>query len=61
LMAALGLVVWMATAVGHWLLEPLLDAGTWLFNLVFLPWLPVLLLVWLLAGGSGSRRSTNVL
>lgn len=54
-MAALGLLVLIAAALCHWLLEPLLAGGTWLLNLVVLPWLPLLLLGWLLAGRPARR------
>lgn len=57
-MAALGLLLLFTALVCHWLLEPLLDLLTGLFNLTLLPWLPPLLLAWLLAAAAPSGRST---
>jgi hypothetical protein len=56
-MAALGLLLLITDALCHWLLEPLLALGTWLLNLAGLPWLPLLLLGWLLAGDPARRRA----
>lgn len=53
-MAGLGLLLLITLALGHWLLLPLLDAGTWLLNLTALPWLPLALGAWLLAGRSAA-------
>lgn len=49
-MAGLGLLLLITLGLGHWLLLPLLAAGTWLLNLTALPWLLVALGAWLLAG-----------
>lgn len=60
-MAALGLLVLIVAALCHWLLAPLLAWGTWLLNLVVLPWLALLLLAWLLAGRPARHPSPELL
>jgi hypothetical protein len=40
----------------HWLMEPLLRAGTAVFELSWLPWLLLGLLAWVLAGGTQAKR-----
>ena len=49
-MAALLLVVALAMVIYAWIVMPLINAGTVLLQAIWLVWLPVLLLVWLLAG-----------
>lgn len=49
-MAGLALLLLITLGLSHWLLLPLLAAGTWLLNLTALPWLLVALGAWLLAG-----------
>ena len=40
----------------HWLVEPLLQVGHWLLQLIALPWLLLALLAWLLLDGSVDRE-----
>ncbi len=49
-MAALALMVLLAVAVIHWLMEPLLQLLPVLMELTFLPWALLALGLWLLAG-----------
>jgi hypothetical protein len=49
-MAALVLVLLITMAVYAWLATPLILAGTSLLQAGWLLWLPLLALVWLLAG-----------
>jgi hypothetical protein len=49
-MAALLLVVLVTMAIYAWIASPLINAGTVVLQAIWLVWLPVLLLVWLLAG-----------
>ena len=49
-MAALILLVLLAMGLHHWITGPLVGVGTWLLEARWLPALPALLLVWLLAG-----------
>jgi hypothetical protein len=51
-MAALALVVLLAVAVFHWLMEPLLRVLPALMELTALPWLLLGLGLWSLAGRS---------
>ncbi len=46
----LSLLVILPMALVHWVLGPLMSAGTDLFNLAPLGWGMLLLLVWLFAG-----------
>lgn len=55
-MAALALLLLITTALCHWLLEPFLALGTWLFNLALLPWLLLGVGGWLLAGRPSGDR-----
>ncbi len=48
-MAALALVLLITMAAYAWLATPLIQAGTGLLQAGWLLWLPVLVLVWLLA------------
>jgi hypothetical protein len=43
-------VVAVAMAIYAWIVMPLVNAGTVVLQAIWLVWLPVLLLVWLLAG-----------
>lgn len=54
-MAGLALVLLITHALSHWLMVPLLAAGTWLLKLAVLPWLLLALVAWLLAGRSLTR------
>jgi hypothetical protein len=49
-MAALALMVLLAVAVFHWMMEPLLQLLQALMELTFLPWALLVLGLWLLAG-----------
>jgi len=49
-MAALALMVLLAVAAFHWLMEPLLQLLPVLMELTFLPWALLALGLWLLAG-----------
>ena len=40
----------------HWLVEPLLQVGQWLLQLIALPWLLLALLAWFLLDGSVDRE-----
>ncbi len=40
----------------HWLVEPLLQVGQWLLQLIALPWLLLALVAWLLLDGSVDRE-----
>ena len=54
-MTPLILLVLLLMALHHWLLQPLLLAGTWLLELRPLPWLLLAGLAWLLAGRHDQR------
>lgn len=49
-MAALALLLLITMAVYAWLATPLIELGTDLLQAGWLLWLPLLALVWLLAG-----------
>lgn len=53
-MAALALVVLVSMAIYAWIASPLVIGGTVLLKTIWLAWLPLLLLVWLLAGKDGT-------
>ncbi len=48
-MAALVLVVLITMALYAWVATPLIEGATVLFQALWLVWLPVVLVVWLLA------------
>jgi hypothetical protein len=54
-MGALALVVLVAVAVFHWLMEPALQVLPGLMELRPLPWLLLALGLWLLAGRPAAR------
>lgn len=54
-MAALALVVLLAVAAFHWLMEPFLQLLPGLMELRFLPWVLLALAIWLLAGRPAVR------
>ncbi len=54
-MGALALVVLLAVAVFHWLMEPALQVLSGLMELSALPWLLLALGLWLLAGQPKAR------
>jgi hypothetical protein len=55
-------MIWMSLlllvllSLHHWLMEPLLRAGTAVFELSWLPWLLLGPLTWVLAGGTETKR-----
>jgi hypothetical protein len=53
-MAALLLVMLVTMAIYAWIASPLIQGGTVVLQGLWLVWLPLLLLVWLLAGKEGS-------
>jgi hypothetical protein len=53
-MAALLLVLLATMAIYAWIATPLINGGTVVLQGLWLVWLPLLLLVWLLAGKDGS-------
>lgn len=53
-MAALLLVLLATMAIYAWFASPLINVGTVLLQGLWLIWLPLLLVVWLLAGKDGS-------
>lgn len=54
-MAALALAVCLAVAVFHWAMEPLLQWVPSVMELTALPWLALVLGLWLLAGRPAAR------
>ena len=54
-MGALVLMVLLAVAVFHWMMEPLVQLLPALMELTLLPWVLLLLGGWLLAGRSADR------
>ena len=52
-MIALLVLLALLLGLSHWLLEPLVQLGTTVLELTWLPWLALLLAAWLLAGQSG--------
>ncbi|MEB3201893.1 MAG: hypothetical protein VKK05_03650 [Synechococcus sp.] len=54
-MAALALVVLLAVAAFHWLMEPFLQVLPGLMELRVLPWTLLALAIWLLAGRAAAR------
>ena len=56
-MIALLVLLALLLGLSHWLLEPLVQLGTTLLELTWLPWLVLLLGAWLLAGQSGRPHS----
>ncbi len=53
-MAALLLVLLVTLAVYAWIASPLINGGTVVLQGLWLLWLPVLVVVWLLAGKDDS-------
>jgi hypothetical protein len=53
-MAALLLVMLVTMAIYAWIASPLIQGGTVVLQGLWLVWLPLLLLVWLLAGKEDS-------
>jgi hypothetical protein len=53
-MAALLLVLLVTMAVYAWIASPLINGGTVVLQALWLLWLPVLAVVWLLAGKDDS-------
>jgi hypothetical protein len=53
-MAALLLVLLATMGIYAWIASPLIHGGTVVLQGLWLMWLPVLLVVWLLAGRDGS-------
>lgn len=53
-MAALLLVLLATMAIYAWIASPLIHGGTVVLQGLWLMWLPVLVVVWLLAGRDGS-------
>ncbi len=53
----IGLVIVLQAAF-HWMLEPVIQGVTPLFELSFMPWVLAAVGLWLLSGGTSGDRSS---